>query len=221
MQNLREETKLVFFRHGETKSNVEGFMQGISNKNTELTIKGIEQSKELGDKLFNKYGSMNYVLSSGKNRITATLDIISKRSNFIIGSIIEIDNLKGIVMGDLTGRPFSEFISFLQSVDADFVRAEDLANRDNMLRYINTQYPNGDSRGGGCLRVVEELILFYEKNKDSLEMETIGVCIHSSTLCIIKGLLGLRPLIDNSEFFEIRISDLYSMRTQLNELIIR
>lgn len=66
--------KLILVRHGETEGNVNHILQGrIDGK---LTQKGIQQAKELGKELKEKYEKINMVFCSPLGRCVETLNNI-------------------------------------------------------------------------------------------------------------------------------------------------
>jgi broad specificity phosphatase PhoE len=64
--------KLILVRHGEVEANVENLVLG--NNESELTKKGIEQIKNLGKELKNKYNKIDMVFCSPLGRCVKTLE---------------------------------------------------------------------------------------------------------------------------------------------------
>lgn len=89
-------------RHGETKWNLIGKIQG--NLNSDLTEKGIESAEKLADRLKNI--DFDVIYTSTQKRAVDTAEIISKGRI----KIIETDDLKELAVGDWSGLYYEEII---------------------------------------------------------------------------------------------------------------
>ena len=68
--------KIYFVRHGQTVANEHSIISGTNE--TDLTILGIQQAKDIAYSLIEKKGKINRILSSPLKRATDTAAIISK-----------------------------------------------------------------------------------------------------------------------------------------------
>lgn len=93
--------KIYLTRHGETKWNVEGRLQG--SKDSPLTKKGIEDAKALGHRLSKV--DLDVIYSSTSPRAMITAEIIRGKRNI---KIIQMDALKEMDTGDWQGRTLKE-----------------------------------------------------------------------------------------------------------------
>ena len=68
--------KIIFFRHGETDSNVKEIMQG-AGVDTPLNVKGIKQAQELADKV--KGLGLEKIYSSTLTRAIQTATLVAAK----------------------------------------------------------------------------------------------------------------------------------------------
>ncbi len=90
--------KLIIVRHGETKQNAVGIIQGQSHG--ELSKKGIEQAKKLGGRLKNE--KINCMYTSDLKRAFDTAKLISKHHPKI--PLIKRKEIREIDFGDLQNK---------------------------------------------------------------------------------------------------------------------
>jgi|WetSurMetagenome_2_1015567.scaffolds.fasta_scaffold448466_2 broad specificity phosphatase PhoE len=127
-------TTLYLVRHGETEDNVSQILQGQTNG--ELTQKGIEQAKELCNKLRNDH--FDVLLSSDLKRAVDTATILNEPHHLKLEQTIL---LRERDWGDFTGRFIPDiqnetFPKNVEQIDKMFARAR------NFLTYINVEYKN-------------------------------------------------------------------------------
>lgn len=100
-------------RHGETQWNLENRLQG--SKDSELTEKGINNAKRLGERL--KDIPFNAIYSSPSGRAFKTAEYIKSNKDV---PIYTDDNLKEIHLGDWEGKTKEE-ISAIESSSIEFL----------------------------------------------------------------------------------------------------
>lgn len=218
MQNTQE-TTFILFRHGETNANKSRIMQGNTNSGVYLTEKGQQQATELGEKLSHRFDNIDFMLSSGMDRVNSTLQIVGDPFNIPEKNFCTIPTLRGVNKGNLTGAGYEEFVTFLQAHNSDVVKAEQIATREALQRYMQLTFPEGESRGGCGLRAINSLISFYETKQNTLQQSNVAVCMHSSTMSIMKAIRGLSPIVANTEVIELKISELFEIRSEIEILI--
>jgi probable phosphoglycerate mutase len=152
--------KIYITRHGQTKWNVEGRMQG--QLNSDLTEKGINQAKWLGE--FMQEIEIDVIISSSSGRAYDTANLI--RGNRDI-KIIKSDNLREMYLGEWEGRIATE------------IRISDKEQQDNFWNSPHQYKPSsGESYEELKCRVNKELtnIITEFKNK------TVLIVTHAITL---------------------------------------
>ncbi len=127
-------TTLLLVRHGETEDNVNQILQGQTDG--KLTTKGIEQAKELRDKLANYH--FDAILSSDLQRAVDTAKILNEPHHL---NLEQTKLLRERNWGDFTGRFIPDiqeekFPDNVEPIDEMFSRAT------NFLTFIKTTYPD-------------------------------------------------------------------------------
>jgi len=125
-------TTLYLVRHGETEDNVNQILQGQTDG--KLTTTGIEQAKELRDKLANNH--FDAILSSDLQRAVDTAMILNEPHHL---NIEQTKLLRERNWGDFTGRFIPEiqeekFPDNVEPIDEMFSRAM------NFLTFIKATY---------------------------------------------------------------------------------
>lgn|SRR5574344_469211 len=127
-------TTLYLVRHGETEDNVNQILQGQSDG--KLTPEGIEQAKELRDKLAGEH--FDAIISSDLKRAVDTAAILNEPHNLGIEQTVLLrerdwGDFTGEFIPDIQDVPFPENV---ESVDKMFARAH------NFITYVKSQYPD-------------------------------------------------------------------------------
>ncbi len=153
--------KLILIRHGETEENNKGISQG--QMNTQLNQKGIEQSKELAQKLKSTIFQAAY--SSDLDRAIDTCKIILKHHpNIKLNTYKELrDQSKGIFEGTLN------------------------SDRKNFFKENNIRYEDWKPEGGENLwEVWDRTIPFLKQLEKKHKNETVLMVSHGCPIaCII------------------------------------
>lgn len=171
--------KIYFIRHGETVWNTLKIFQGSSNSN--LTEKGIEQAKKLGERLKNTKITAFYSSPLGRAIETSKL-IIGERGI----EISKIDEFREIGLGKVEGLPRVEFEKKYPKEFYDFF--------NNPKEYNPSKY-EGESYYELFNRVENGLKKIVTKHKKN---DIILVVCHGVTL------KGIFKIIRNMNFDEVK-----------------
>lgn len=125
-------TTLYLVRHGETEDNVNQILQGQTDG--QLTLKGIEQARELRDKIRNN--RFDAIISSDLKRALDTAEILNEPHHLKIEQTML---LRERDWGDFTGRFIPDiqeetFPENVEPADKMFARAR------NFLTFIKVTY---------------------------------------------------------------------------------
>jgi broad specificity phosphatase PhoE len=130
-------TDLYFIRHGETASNVEGLLHGITD--VPLNTRGVQQAQLIAERLA-AMSHLDRIVASPLQRALNTARAIRQRS----GLPLEIhDGLKEMNFGVAEGIPFHEVGDYYPDESRLFLDPHNL----------HARYPGGESRGEFLLRV--------------------------------------------------------------------
>ena len=170
--------KIYITRHGETKWNIEGRIQG--HLDSELTEKGLDGAKKLKKRLANI--NIDLIASSPLERAYKTARIIRGKRNIDI----ELnDKLKEINCGEFEGNRFEDI--WRENPDAK------IKLRNNPFKYI---YPKGESLELFYNRVSEGYNEIIEKYKG----KDILIVAHGGTIKSIIAQMFEKP--DGSTWFK-------------------
>lgn len=161
---------LFVARHGQTESNLENKVCGITDIN--LTDKGIEQAKELGEKL--SKCKIDIIISSPMKRAKKTSEIISN----IISADIIVDHR-------LFEQNYGTYEGILRD-DVDFL---------NSKKQFAIKYPNGES----MLQVAQRIYNFIDEIKEKYSSKNILLISHGGVCRIIHTYFHD---ISNEEFYK-------------------
>jgi Fructose-2,6-bisphosphatase len=169
--------KIYIVRHGETKSNEEGRLQGWSND--VLNDMGVLLAEETGKAM--KGMSFDAVISSSLVRARQTAEIILRESG-IDAEILFDDRIKEINMGDFEGKRFKPGEC---EIDPVFVK-------QFFIKPIETPaFPNGESIRQVMTRTQDFLKELAQKDYESVLVSTHG--------CALRCMLNF--LYDNPDDF--------------------
>jgi len=171
--------KLILVRHGETRWNKDGLVQG-GDSDIELNDTGLEQARRLA--AFLKNEPINAIVSSPLRRAIATAEVIASQHQLPI----QIDQgLKELKVGDLEGIS----ISNLRTTFSRFLLKKWWQDGEAM------KLPNGESLvdlQNRAWKVVEGLALKHEASPEPGQDATAVVVSHYFvTLAIILKALNL------------------------------
>ena len=191
--------KLLFVRHGETDWNVENRIQGGTD--TELNETGMEQARQLGQKLAEQKLMIANIYSSKLKRAHKTAQIVGE----LIGVDVEsIDGLEEMNLGQWEGMRWREV---KESYSEEY--EEWYHNR----RYQQT--PNGESYQELLERVIPALEYIIQK-----EENTVLVVTHSANIVTLLAAIHQTPFdqmfqeykIGNADVVEIDSTEVLKLR---------
>lgn len=170
--------KLILIRHGETRWNKDGLVQG-GDSDIQLNDTGLEQARKLAAFLENE--PIIAILSSPLQRAIATAEVIASHHQLPV----EIDQgLRELKVGDLEGMSISK----LTTTFSQF-----LLQRRQDRKHI--KLPNGESLVELQRRAWEVIERLLERHRISPEHNqgtaVVIVCHYFVTLAIILKALGL------------------------------
>jgi probable phosphoglycerate mutase len=183
--------KIYITRHGQTKWNVEGRMQGQLNSN--LTEKGINQAKWLGESLQDT--EIDVIISSSSGRALETAILIRGSRDI---EIVKNDNLREIYLGEWEGRI------------ATVIRISDKEQQDNFWKRPHQYEPSsGESYEELRNRVIKELDYIITE----FNVNTVLIVTHAVTL---KMILAYIKKLDIKNTW----SGTFMHQTCLNEVVV-
>lgn len=154
--------RIFIFRHGQTTDNKEGIFSG--KREVELTLEGIEEAKELGEKLKDEHPTKAY--QSNQIRSKHTLEIVLDGYHQNV-EIITDPRIRERDYGDLTGLKKAE------------IEAKDPINFRLWHRSYDVPPPNGESIKDVEARVVP----FLNELKSSLRPDdVVFISAHGNSL---------------------------------------
>ena len=183
--------KFVFFRHGETDSNVKQIIQGAT-VDTPLNVKGLQQAKLLSEQI-NKYG-LEKIYSSKLVRAvqTATLSAASCHLD-----VCPIDGLEELHYGEAEGMIGEE--AFKKYADV----AKDVFDLSNPNRK-DVSLPGGESFNDCILRVLP--VLQEIKCENEGKINCVGIFTHGAVMRILyEHYFNEIKLFANCECFELEL----------------
>jgi len=181
--------KFVFFRHGETDSNVMKIIQGAT-VDTPLNLNGIQQAKMLS-KSINKYG-LEKIYSSKLVRAIQTATLSAANCNL---DVHPVDGLEELHYGDAEGMPSEKAFKEYANVAKEFF---DLSNPNCRDAHL----PNGESFNQCIARV--ESILQNIKQENEGKINCVGIFTHGAVMRILyEYYFGEIRLFANCECFEL------------------
>jgi len=184
--------KYFILRHGEARSNVEGFNSSWPEKEeNNITEKGEGQIREAADKI--KKEKIDIIFSSDILRTKQTAEFVGKK----LGLKINYDErLREIAMGELNGESIEKA--------REYFNPEDKSSKEDVAEKKFTQgFPGGESYAQVLLRMqnfIEDIDIKY-KNKNIL-IVTHGHPI----ILLLSSLLGWTK----EEFFENKNREYFS-----------
>lgn len=183
--------KFVFFRHGETDSNVKQVIQGAT-VDTPLNAKGVQQARLLSERV-GKY-ELEKIYSSKLLRAiqTATLSAASCNLN-----VYPVDGLEELHYGVAEGMPSEE--AFKKYADIAKVAFDlDHPNRKEV------KLPDGESFNDCVARVLPVLQKIKDENEN--KCKCIGIFTHGAVMRILyEYYFGEVKQFANCECFELEL----------------
>ncbi|WP_432409555.1 histidine phosphatase family protein [Wukongibacter sp. M2B1] len=170
-------TKLYMTRHGQTKWNSEGRMQG--QKDSKLTELGEEQAKWLGERLNDI--DLDIIISSSSERAFRTAEMIRGERNI---EIITNDNLKEMNFGEWQGQLHEE------------IKAIWPEEYKNFWEFPHLYTP---SEGESFLELIERVSDEVEKIISKYEGKNILLVAHG---IVLKGLIAYFENKDLKDFWK-------------------
>lgn len=172
--------KLYIVRHGKTDWNVKGIMQG--SKDIELNEEGINQAKELAEKI--DLSKIDLCICSPLKRTRKTADIITKNKIEIIYDDMIIE--RGL--GDYEGKPATHDLIVEQwnyklekNPNTGESVKEVLERAKQFLEKINKNYSNKTIlivSHGGFMKALHYNIMGYDENTDFLSFNPQNATVY-------------------------------------------
>lgn len=169
--------KIYLVRHGETVYNTKGILQGWNN--SDLTDKGIEAAKELGEKLADV--NFDKVFSSDLKRAADTARLIAKREPETTKLLREID------MGDWSGQHIDKVIENDYETYYNFCVNAHLYNKEGAESYTV---------------FLKRLKKFIEENLMGKDYNNVLITTHGVT-CV--GILAIAEGLPLEKFWDNRV----------------
>lgn len=161
------------FRHGETDYNVQKRWQGCS-VDTLLNVNGLQQAKELADKLQNL--GIKKIYSSGLKRALQTSSIVAATLNIPLEII---SDLREGNLGQAEGLLYSEVEAhFPQIFKAWYAEENDMS----------LCFPQGETK----LQMQQRMFTVFESLLADSE-DVIGICSHGSSIRYLLMKFGIMP----------------------------
>ncbi|WP_025784688.1 histidine phosphatase family protein [Sporosarcina sp. D27] len=161
-------THIYLTRHGETVWNTKNLMQGW--KNSPLTGKGIEQAKQLSQRLSDI--PLHAIYSSTSDRAVTTAEIIKGERPL---NVIKMDALREISFGSWEGKTFDENEKKTPEEWLSFWETPHLFSNDTVEPFVTVQE-----------RVVKTINNIVEEHP-------------FETVCIVSHSIALKLLMDHFE----------------------
>lgn len=155
-------TRLILVRHGQTAGNAQGLLHG----HTDLALNdtGIRQAELVAEHILANF-LIESVISSPLQRAISTAGLIAGK----FGLTVDLhEGLLEMNFGDLEGISVQELLASYPDLAA---KAFDPSNRD-------LQWPNGESRAGFHLRVMEAFAAITA----SYDQRTVAIVSHNGVL---------------------------------------
>ncbi|HVJ48696.1 histidine phosphatase family protein [Desulfitobacterium sp.] len=164
-------TRVILTRHGETRWNLEGLVQGAMD--SPLTEKGIRQAQVLANRLQDE--GISVIYSSDLPRAIATADEIRKRLN--LPEVFISAAMRELSFGDWEGRAWKD----LRGAYPDLFKLWEESPHQ-------VQIPGGES----ILQVTERAWSFFSSLPSKYPEQTICIVTHGMTLqLLVKKALGI------------------------------
>lgn len=181
--------RFLFTRHGQTDWNLEGKLQGA--KDISLNDKGVEQARELADKLSADKTEISKIYTSTKKRAYETGCVIAEKCGCFCESIAGIEEMN---FGDWEGHTWEE-------IGEKFP--------DNYKQW-QTSRLNTKPQNGECCRDVLDRVLPVLKELAQGETGNVLIVTHGAVLMSLQCYLKKVPfedmwdyLLDNGTVLEI------------------
>ena len=179
--------KFIFFRHGETDSNVKNIMQG-AGMDTPLNAHGIQQAKELAEKAKNL--GLEKIYSSTLTRAIQTGTLVAAACGL---DVEPIENIEELHYGEVEGMSVPDAIKKF-GIDKVLFNETDPELYDQHL-------PGGETINQCIARVVSTLQKIKEENEG--KYKCIGIISHGAVMCILYYyFFKIHHPIANCEWFE-------------------
>lgn len=168
------QTEIIFVRHGQTRSNIEGLLHGRTDE--PLNALGLQQAERVAERL-GELGLLRSIHSSPLSRARVTAEAISNRT----GAGIRLHHDLGEYhFGDFEGFTFSQIESAHPEIYRRMFQFQDLEFR----------FPNGESRREFHARVLQAV----RRILDEEEHERLVVVAHEGVIAsAVSQLLGRDP----------------------------
>jgi len=176
------------FRHGETKSNVEGRWQG-RGVNLPLTERGISQAEDLSERLQNL--GIQIICSSPLKRALQTAEIVAEKLNV---PVKEVEELTEGCLGVVEGMIKDDIAKLNPALWEEWYG-------DNMI--MSTRWPGGESK----LEMQQRMFQGFEKMLTMPE-DIIGVASHSGSMRYFFLAFGYGPhKMPNTALYHLSYDD--------------
>jgi len=204
-------TKLYITRHGQTKWNLEGRMQG--QKDSKLTSLGQKQAEWLGERLNDD--DIDIIISSSSGRAIETAEIIRGKRNI---EIIPNDNLREIHLGQWEGQLHTEIERIWTEEQRSFWNSphlykpvggetfsEVLDRASGEVEKIISKYEGKNILIVTHAVVLKALITYFE-NKDLKDFWS-GAFMHSTCLNIVEIKKDSRNIILEGDISHYQVEE--------------
>ncbi|MBQ8465112.1 MAG: histidine phosphatase family protein [Alphaproteobacteria bacterium] len=182
--------KIIFFRHGETDSNVKNIMQG-AGMDTPLNANGIKQAKVLAEKA--KKLGLEKIYSSQLTRAIQTATLTAAECGL---GVEPIDGVEEFHYGEVEGMYVPDAIEKYGIERVLFNETEPEAY-DKCL-------PGGETINQCLTRLINTI----EKIKEACRgrYKCVGIFSHGAVMCILYyHFFKIHHPIENCEWFEVEI----------------
>jgi isoleucyl-tRNA synthetase len=177
-------------RHGESVSNVEGFLNGATEVENPLTEKGIAQAKKAADNLPT---DIDYIFVSPLQRTQETANHIAKALNLSAEKIVTDERIRESGMGELEGKAGSKKEEVFDSPEDEYQHSK--AGMESLLQ---TRIRMG--------AFIYELEQKYQDKK-------VLIVSHGDPLCMLESVTKGLNMADSLQVF-----DNYYQNAQVREL---
>ena len=185
-----ENMKIIFCRHGETDSNVKNIMQGAS-VDTPLNANGIQQAKELGEKV--KKLGIEKIYSSTLTRSIQTGTLMAAACGL---DVEPIDGIEEFHYGEVEGMYVPDAV---EKFGIDKVFFEETAPE-----LYDQHLPGGESINQCLARLTSAIEKI--KQASSGKYEKVAVVSHGASLRLLYYyFFKVHHRLENCEWFEVEI----------------
>ncbi len=182
--------KIIFFRHGETDSNVKEIMQG-AGVDTPLNVKGIKQAQKLADKA--KGLGLEKIYSSTLTRAIQTATLVAAECGL---DVEPIEGVEEFHYGEVEGMLISEACEkFGTERVLFFTERTDL---------YDTSLPGGETINQCLARLLSAIERI--KNENQGKCKCVGIFSHGAVMCLLYyHFFKVHHPIANCEWFEVEV----------------